>query len=61
VNKRNGGVNEERISGGCGFGEEADKGVRSLVEEGTGDDVEKFGAVTDKYLETNGEKPQNES
>jgi len=32
-----------------------------LVEEGTGDDVEKLCLVCEKNLERNGSKPDNES
>lgn len=63
MKKRNGGVNKERVSGwrfGAG-GEETDERVRCLVEEGTGDDVEKLGAVGENYLERNRGKPEYES
>lgn len=61
MKKGNGGVNKERVRWRGFVGEETDERVRSLVEEGTGDDVEKLGAVCDKYLERNGDKPEYES
>lgn len=55
MEKRDGGVNEERVSG---FGEEeSDEGVSGLVEEGTGEDIEKVGAVVEEYVEGKGAEP----
>jgi len=52
VEKRDGGVNEERIFI-CGE-EESDEAIRRLIEDWTSDDGEKLPALIQQNLKTNG-------
>lgn len=57
MEKRDGGVDEERVRGG----EKADDPVGGLEEEASGDDGEQLGALVEQNFEADGDEPQNQS
>lgn len=59
VEKRDRGVNEERVF--MGGEEESDEAVRCLIEETTRDNREKLPTFVEENLETKGSEPENES